>query len=75
MENTNFTKGDLLIDEVNVDLDVLCPTVIDVEQQAGDVVSIFINKVRRIIGGGHEGELTKICGKRWFHAWGAYFRP
>ena len=29
MENTNFTKGDLLIDEVNVDLGVLGSAVID----------------------------------------------
>ena len=29
MENTNFTKGDLLTDEVNVDLYVLRPTVIE----------------------------------------------
>ena len=27
MENMNFTKGDLLADEVNVDLDVLGPAV------------------------------------------------
>jgi hypothetical protein len=29
MENTNFTKGDLLMDEVNVDLDVLGLAVMD----------------------------------------------
>jgi hypothetical protein len=29
MENTSFTKGDLLMDEVNVNLDVLGPAVMD----------------------------------------------
>jgi len=29
MQNKNFTKGDLLADEVNVNLDVLGPTVMN----------------------------------------------
>jgi len=29
MQNMKFTKRDLLTDEVNVDLDVLCPTVMN----------------------------------------------
>jgi hypothetical protein len=37
--------------------------VIDVEWQVGEVVSIFINKERRITGGGREVELAKIHSK------------
>lgn len=37
--------------------------VVDVEQQVGNAISIFINKERRIIGGGCEGELMKIRSK------------
>jgi hypothetical protein len=37
--------------------------VVDVEQQVGDVVSIFINKETRITSRGREGELTKIRDK------------